>query len=359
MAPMRTSLCLLAVLLPLSRPSIAKGPSPCPNEGETEIAKAGRTKDIEDCSVTHWSFYGKVGLSGTIEIVTAGTAGAVFYEHTTDAHCASQASSFSDQLSVCQGLPVANAWCKSQAYKVIEKRWETAGIDPCPNNDPISAILDYILHGEWPGCGELLPVTPVTHWSAQQMSCGVVTPEETQYGSYGQFELATGSPQASLLVARGAVSSPEEQALQALMVADDPSFHPQQVQAIGQDFLPIPGQLELSVQCGFFRYDVDGALVGTRQRTISGEFRGDGTYHFLCPQVAIDDVSKVRDSFLEEWTRDATGVYEWIHGGDRGLAFTCNGGLASSEQALQFPEVTELIEWMGAPFRLSYSASLL
>ena len=224
MAPVRTFLCLSTVSLPLLLPSLAQGPSPCPNEGETEIAKAGRTRALDDCSVTHWSFYGKVGLSGTLEIVTAGTEGAILYEHTTDANCAYQVSSFPDQLSVCQELPVANAWCKTQAYKVIEKRWETAEIGPCPNNDPISAILEYILHGEWPGCGKLLPVTPLTHWSAQQLSYGVATPEETQYGSYGQFELATGSPQACLPPVQGTVSTPEEQALQALMGSDDPAW---------------------------------------------------------------------------------------------------------------------------------------
>jgi len=355
---MDTRIAPIAFFVLLASSAFGQGPTPCPNEGETEVAPAGRNKDKDDCAVSSWGFWGKVGVSGTIVVVDAGAEGAIQYTHSSAANCPYQASSFSDQLSKCQGQSVSNSWCESQAYKVVEKRWETKDIDPCPDSSEIAAILDFILTGKWPGCKKLLPVSPVSHWSAQQRPCGLVDPEQTQYGANGQFILVDGDPRDSLPSVHADQLGSGPGVPPGMFGPDDPLAHSEVIQGLAQLFTPIPGELGMSIQSDLSTYSETGTVSYSRGRTISGSFRADRTYRFLCSQVAIDEATKERVPFLEEWARDQLGIYTWIHGGDRGISTTANGGLARAEEELEFPEVSKALSWMEQPFPLSYSSSM-
>ena len=350
---------LSGVLLPfvLAAPTFCQVPTPCPNEGETEHAKVGRSKKNDNCAVSTWSFWGKLGAGGTIVVVDASAEGAVSYSHTADSECAYEASSFSDQLAKCEGKTVTGSWCQSQAYEVIEKRWETENLDPCPDTNPATAIWAFVTDGKWPGCEELLPVEDVKHWSAQQKSCLSEVGPNTTFGVEGQYSLAEGDPRSSILTGSLESANMPLGSLVESLGADDPASHPASVTQVFHGFGSIIGELGISARCSFTRYDQLGAVSFTKQRTITGTFRNDGTYEFMCPQSAIDKESQESTAFLDQWMRDDVGIYQWTHGGRRGTATATRGGLADRLEELEYPEVRRIRDWMKKPIPHSLSRS--
>ncbi|QDU69955.1 hypothetical protein [Engelhardtia mirabilis] len=346
---------LFAIVTPTLASAQVDSPVPCPNQGETEKAAAGRHHDTITCgSQVEWKFWGKVDASGTIIAVEAGTEGAFEIKATSPADCPYQGSFFSDTLSKCEGNPVNGDWCKSDAYTVTERRFETPDFNPCPAVTVDQAVAFFLDNQAWPTCADLVEVEPITHKSAQQHACAFVDPD--QPGGGGGLLLVEGDPRSHLDFP---LDVEPDHPLRVALATDDPDAHPAELFEIRSGFAPIEGEIDFSLRSQTKTFDpVSGAELRSADRILTGTIRSGEEYRFLCSEAGRDADSGEPTSILEEWVRDQVGLYQRTHGGWRGLATSTAGGLANSAERLQFPEIKTLSTWMERPFNVSLSRSM-
>ena len=336
----------LALAFTLSLPVQAQVPIECPDEGRTEIAAPGRHADYSPCGVTTISFDYTASLDGQIKLVGAGVEGAIHFEQTTPSQCKDSVHSYSDTLAKCQGLSVEGQFCKSNAYDITEKVYESTDLDPCPSQNLLDWIIEFIASGgdDWPGCSPLVETATIVHHSAQQYNCiGQGTGTST-----AGFILVQGDPTAFVASPSPNQTTPLE-ALIGKFLDGDLNSLPSLVQ--GFQVEPIDELDELTVDSRMTWFDSNGSQVASRRRTLYGVFDSQGRFRFECPQLAVDEASGESLPFVESWTRDDRALYQWIAGQNRGMINPIQQGLADEYQRLAFPEIAEIQGWMRDPFQ--------
>lgn len=325
----------------------AQAPLERPNEGETEFAPPGRTSTTFACAVTTIEFYWAAGLEGTIQVVQAGGEGASHFSQTTPSECKDTATSYSDTLAKCQGLPVEGSFCQNDAYEVTQRVWESSEIDPCPSQNLLDRVFQFIASGgaSWPGCSELVEMPPVKHQSAQQCNCTGTTAA----GASGAFMLVTGDPTLAISTPVPDPLTPLEQLRAAFQGSPTLELHPA-MQAY--ELEPIAALSELTLESRTTWFEPTGVAASNRRRTLFGSFAADGRFRFESPQLAIDADTGEAVPFLETWVRDERALYQWIQGQRRGMINPVQAGLADAYQALTYPELDAVQAWLNDPLRL-------
>ena len=338
--------------------TLGQTPLECPDEGETEIAPPGRASEYAPCAVTTIQFHWAASADGQIKVVGAGVEGAIEFSQSTPAKCKDTVSSFSDTLAKCQGLSVDGQFCQSDAYEVVERMWESEDLDPCPSQNLLDWVVQFIASGgsDWPGCSSLTELQPVKHRSAQQYNC---TGQTTGTAS-GSFIVVAGDPTSFVSPPLGNHDS-DLHGLFSNFKGDSENGLPASVAAF--ELAPIEALAEFALESRTTWFDLSGAVSGNRRRSLFGSIDYTGRFRFESPQLARDAESGESVPFVETWVRDDRALYQWIPGQQRGMINPIQDGLAKSYERLVYPELEELGAWLTDPFRLlrgsmvSYSTS--